>query len=76
MTAETSRRLLFDMLRIRSVEETIAARYGEQKMRCPTHLSVGQEAVAAARRRGAAARPIWRSAAIAPTRITSPRAAT
>ncbi|KPF99822.1 acetoin dehydrogenase [Rhodopseudomonas sp. AAP120] len=48
MSAETSRRLLFDMLRIRSVEETIAARYGEQKMRCPTHLSVGQEAVAAA----------------------------
>jgi len=48
MNAETSRRLLFDMLRIRSVEETIAARYGEQKMRCPTHLSVGQEAVAAA----------------------------
>jgi pyruvate dehydrogenase E1 component alpha subunit len=55
MNAETSRRLLFDMLRIRSVEETIAARYGEQKMRCPTHLSVGQEAVAAAA--GAVLRP-------------------
>lgn len=55
MNPETSRRLLFDMLRIRSVEETIAARYGEQKMRCPTHLSVGQEAVAAAA--GAALRP-------------------
>ncbi|RED38120.1 pyruvate dehydrogenase E1 component alpha subunit [Rhodopseudomonas thermotolerans] len=55
MNPETSRRLLFDMLRIRSVEETIAARYGEQKMRCPTHLSVGQEAVAAAA--GAVLRP-------------------
>ena len=36
------------MRRIRFVEETIAQRYGEGKMRCPTHLSVGQEAVAAA----------------------------
>lgn len=34
------------MLRIRRVEEAIAARYSEQKMRCPTHLSIGQEAVA------------------------------
>jgi len=33
------------MLRIRMVEETIAARYSEQKMRCPTHLCTGQEAV-------------------------------
>ncbi|MFZ5736942.1 MAG: thiamine pyrophosphate-dependent dehydrogenase E1 component subunit alpha [Pseudomonadota bacterium] len=55
MNPEMSRRLLFDMLRIRSVEETIATRYGEQKMRCPTHLSVGQEAVAAAA--GAVLRP-------------------
>lgn len=48
MTPDLSRKLLFDMLRIRTVEETIAARYGEQKMRCPTHLSVGQEGVSAA----------------------------
>ncbi|HVA28797.1 MAG TPA: thiamine pyrophosphate-dependent dehydrogenase E1 component subunit alpha [Candidatus Baltobacteraceae bacterium] len=34
------------MLRIRMVEEAIADRYSEQKMRCPTHLSIGQEAVA------------------------------
>jgi TPP-dependent pyruvate/acetoin dehydrogenase alpha subunit len=34
------------MLRIRMVEEAIAARYGEQQMRCPTHLSIGQEAIA------------------------------
>jgi TPP-dependent pyruvate/acetoin dehydrogenase alpha subunit len=36
------------MKRIRDVEETIAERYSEGKMRCPTHLSIGQEAVAAA----------------------------
>ncbi len=35
------------MLRIRRVEERIAERYGEDKMKCPTHLSIGQEAVAA-----------------------------
>ncbi len=48
MIPELSRRLLFNMLRIRCVEETIAGRYSEQKMRCPTHLSIGQEGVAAA----------------------------
>ncbi len=35
-----------EMLRIRTVEEEIAARYSEQTMRCPVHLSIGQEAVA------------------------------
>lgn len=35
-----------DMLRIRLVEETIADRYTEYEMRCPVHLSIGQEAVA------------------------------
>ena len=34
------------MMRIRLTEESIAKRYSEGKMRCPTHLSVGQEAVA------------------------------
>lgn len=34
------------MLRIRLVEQTIAARYAEQRMRCPVHLSIGQEAIA------------------------------
>lgn len=33
------------MLRIRMVEEEIAARYSQEKMRCPVHLSIGQEAV-------------------------------
>jgi pyruvate dehydrogenase E1 component alpha subunit len=32
------------MLRLRLVEEAIAARYREQEMRCPTHLCIGQEA--------------------------------
>ena len=36
-----------EMLRIRLVEEAIAERYGEQEMRCPVHLSDGQEGIAA-----------------------------
>jgi len=39
--------LLHSMKRIRAVEETIAEKYKEWEMRCPTHLSIGQEAVAA-----------------------------
>lgn len=35
------------MLRIRLVEERIVALYPEQEMRCPVHLCIGQEAVAA-----------------------------
>lgn len=38
--------LFHEMLRIRRVEEHIANKYSEQKMRCPTHLSIGQEAIA------------------------------
>jgi len=41
-------RLLFLMKKIRLSEETIANRYSEWKMRCPTHLCTGQEAVCAA----------------------------
>jgi TPP-dependent pyruvate/acetoin dehydrogenase alpha subunit len=40
------RTLYVNMLRIRLVEEVIAERYGAQEMRCPVHLSVGQEATA------------------------------
>ena len=36
------------MKRIRLVEERIAEKYSEGKMRCPTHLSIGQEAVPSA----------------------------
>jgi pyruvate dehydrogenase E1 component alpha subunit len=41
------KQLFRSMLRIRMVEETIAELYPEQQMRCPVHLSIGQEAVAA-----------------------------
>ena len=36
----------YQMNRIRYVEETIANKYSEQEMRCPIHLSIGQEATA------------------------------
>jgi TPP-dependent pyruvate/acetoin dehydrogenase alpha subunit len=39
-------RLLHGMKRIRMTEEGIADRYPQGKMRCPTHLSIGQEAAA------------------------------
>jgi pyruvate dehydrogenase E1 component alpha subunit len=39
--------LYCSMLRIRRVEERIQALYPEGDMRCPTHFSIGQEAVAA-----------------------------
>jgi len=42
----TSKELYFAMLRIRMVEEKISELYFEQEMRCPVHLSIGQEAVA------------------------------
>ncbi len=45
MTTELTA-LYREMLRIRRVEEALAERYGEQQMRCPMHLSIGQEAAA------------------------------
>ncbi len=48
MSPEIAKQLLFQMRRIRYVEQEIARRYSEGKMRCPTHLSVGQEGVSAA----------------------------
>ena len=41
------REIFWQMKRIRMAEEAIADRYREEKMRCPTHLCIGQEAVAA-----------------------------
>ena len=41
------RDLYFQLLRIRMVEERIASEYSRQEIRCPTHLYIGQEAVAA-----------------------------
>jgi TPP-dependent pyruvate/acetoin dehydrogenase alpha subunit/pyruvate/2-oxoglutarate/acetoin dehydrogenase E1 component len=46
MGIDDLKRLYHEMLRIRRVEERIAERYDEEKMKCPTHLSTGQEAVA------------------------------
>jgi len=42
----SSQKLYFEMLRIRMVEQKISELYSEQEMRCPVHLSIGQEAVA------------------------------
>jgi pyruvate dehydrogenase E1 component alpha subunit len=48
----TDRSTLLDlyraMLRIRLVEQSIATAYAKQQMRCPVHLSIGQEAPSAA----------------------------
>lgn len=48
----TDRSTLLDlyraMVRIRMVEQSIASAYAEQEMRCPVHLSIGQEAPSAA----------------------------
>lgn len=43
---EPLKKLYHGMLRIRLVEERIAQLYPEQEMRCPVHLSIGQEACA------------------------------
>lgn len=45
LSADDRLAMHFSMLRVRRVEEGIAARYSEQEMRCPTHFCVGQEAV-------------------------------
>ncbi len=46
LNKELAVRLLKKMLYIRLVEEEMAERYREQEMRCPVHLSIGQEASA------------------------------
>ena len=38
--------LFYEILRIRRIEEEIARVYSEQEIRCPVHLSIGQEACA------------------------------
>ena len=43
--AQTARRLYRELVRIRMIEEKIVELYPEQEMRCPVHLSIGQEAV-------------------------------
>jgi TPP-dependent pyruvate/acetoin dehydrogenase alpha subunit len=44
----TGLKLLQAMLRIRMIEQAIALEYPANEMRCPVHLSIGQEAPAAA----------------------------
>ena len=46
ISQDVAKTLFCKMLEIRLVEEQIAARYSYQEMRCPTHLSIGQEASA------------------------------
>jgi pyruvate dehydrogenase E1 component alpha subunit len=48
MRNEIKLKLYESMLKIRMVEEEIAREYPKGEMRCPTHLSIGQEAVPAA----------------------------
>jgi TPP-dependent pyruvate/acetoin dehydrogenase alpha subunit len=47
MNTELLKDLYKSMLRIRLTEERIAQLYPEKEMRCPVHLCIGQEAVAA-----------------------------
>ena len=46
LAADDLKDFFHQILRIRLVEEAIAERYRDQEMRCPVHLSIGQEAVA------------------------------
>ena len=46
MNTKIKLNLLRKMYLIRLTEESIAYRYSENKMRCPTHLCIGQEAIA------------------------------
>jgi len=40
------KKILINLLKIRLVDEEISKRYSEQEMRCPVHLSIGQESTA------------------------------
>ena len=45
MNKDTAIKIYFEILRIRKIELEISKKYSEQKMRCPIHLSIGQEAI-------------------------------
>src|SRR5690349_2430565 len=47
LTPELAKSLYARMLRIRLVEEALAEEYPKQEMKCPVHLYIGQEAIAA-----------------------------
>ncbi len=44
---DLSKKLYYQLLRIRKIEDAIGEQYRKEKMRCPVHFSIGQEAVAA-----------------------------
>lgn len=46
MDLKLKKKLYYDMLRVRLIEEAIGEHYREQEMRCPVHLAMGQEAIA------------------------------
>lgn len=46
MNKKESEYLYKELLKIRVIEEEIANKYKDQQMRCPVHLSIGQESVA------------------------------
>lgn len=46
MLTPSKQDLFYQLLRIRLIEESIAKAYQDQQMRCPVHLSIGQEAIA------------------------------
>ena len=46
ISKKNTKKIYFDLLKIRTIEEIISERYKEQEMRCPIHLSIGQEAIA------------------------------
>ncbi len=48
INSKTKIDLYYKTLRIRLIEEAIAKEYTKQEMRCPIHLSIGQESVAVA----------------------------
>ncbi len=45
LKSDTLKRLYTGMLRIRRIEEAVADAYPSKEMKCPVHLSIGQEAV-------------------------------
>lgn len=46
LTFDVLKAMLRQMLRIRRIEEAVQALFRERQMRCPVHLSIGQEAAA------------------------------
>ena len=41
-----NQKLAENLFKLRMVENQISKKYSEQEIRCPVHLSIGQEAIA------------------------------